>query len=99
MEISKAECVVHLSHKRCIERVLKRINMHKCIPVGTSLAPQFNLSELQMPHFKDEVENMSKVPYASAVGSIMYVTVSTHPKTTQSVSMVNRNMSNQGKRH
>uniref|UniRef100_A0A0V0GYW8 Putative ovule protein n=1 Tax=Solanum chacoense TaxID=4108 RepID=A0A0V0GYW8_SOLCH len=40
---------------------------------------------------------MSKVPYASAVGSIMYAMVCTCPNVAQSVSVVSRYMENQEK--
>ena len=73
--------------------------MHTCKPVSTPLAPHFKLSELQMPRSEDEVEHMSKVPYASAVGSIMYAMVCTRPDIAQSVSVVSRYMSNPRKRH
>jgi len=99
MEISREDGVVHLSQKRYIERVLERFNMHTCKPVSTPLAPHFKLSELQMPQSEDEVEHMSKIPYASAVGSIMYAMVCTRPDIAQSVSVVSRYMSSPGKRH
>ena len=68
-------------------------------PVSTLLAPHFKLSELQMPQPEDEVEHMSKVPYGSAIGSIMYAIVCTRPDIAQSVSVVSRYMANPGKRH
>ena len=52
-----------------------------------------------MPQSMDEVEHMSKVPYASAVGSIMYAMVCTRPDIAQSVSVVSKYMANPGKRH
>ena len=55
-------------------------------PVSTLLASHFKLSELQMPQSMDEVEHMSKVPYASAVGSIMYAMICARLDISQSVS-------------
>lgn len=40
---------------------------------------------------------MSRVPYASAVGSLMYVIVCTRPDISQAVSVVSRYMENPGK--
>uniref|UniRef100_A0A3Q7J586 Reverse transcriptase Ty1/copia-type domain-containing protein n=1 Tax=Solanum lycopersicum TaxID=4081 RepID=A0A3Q7J586_SOLLC len=77
MEISRENGVVHLSQKRYIRKVLERFNMHMSKPVSTLLASHFKLSELQMPQSMDEVEHMSKVPYTSAVGSIMYAMILT----------------------
>ncbi|WMV36884.1 hypothetical protein MTR67_030269 [Solanum verrucosum] len=73
--------------------------MHMSKPISTTLASHFKLSELQMPQSMDEVEHMSKVPYASTVGSIMYAMVCTHPDIAQSVSLVSRYMTNPGKKH
>ena len=42
---------------------------------------------------------MSKVPYASAIGSLMYVLVCTRPNTTHAVGVVSRYMSRPGKQH
>ncbi|XP_069147987.1 secreted RxLR effector protein 161-like [Solanum lycopersicum] len=51
-----------------------------------------------MPQYMDEVEHMSKVPYKSAVGSIMYVMVCTRPYISQYVSVLSMYMEYPGKR-
>lgn len=51
-----------------------------------------------MPQSKDEVEHMSKIPYASAVGSVMYDLVCTRLDIAQSVSVVSRYMASPRKR-
>ncbi|XP_055835106.1 secreted RxLR effector protein 161-like [Solanum dulcamara] len=52
-----------------------------------------------MPQFEDRVEHMLTVPYASAVGSIMYAMMCTRPDIAQSISAVSRYIDNLGKRH
>jgi hypothetical protein len=42
---------------------------------------------------------MSKVPYASAIGSLMYAMVCTRPDIAHAVGVVSRYMSNPGKQH
>ena len=42
---------------------------------------------------------MAKVPYASAIGSLMYAMVSTRPDIAQAVGVVSRFMNNPGKEH
>ena len=59
-------------------------------PVSTPLASHFKLSELQMPQSMDEVEHMSKVPYANAIDGIMYAMVCNRPDIARSISMVSR---------
>ncbi|KAH9684220.1 hypothetical protein KPL71_027928 [Citrus sinensis] len=46
---------------------------------------------------QEESDYMARIPYASAVGSLMYAMVCTRPDTSQTVSMVNRYMHNPGK--
>uniref|UniRef100_A0A2N9EX70 Reverse transcriptase Ty1/copia-type domain-containing protein n=1 Tax=Fagus sylvatica TaxID=28930 RepID=A0A2N9EX70_FAGSY len=48
---------------------------------------------------KEEKEHMSRVPYASAIGSMMYSMVCTRPDISQAVSVVSRYMANPSKDH
>ena len=45
------------------------------------------------------MDYMSKVPYASAVGSLMYAMVYTNPDIAHEVGVVSRYMNNSGKEH
>ncbi|GKF86112.1 hypothetical protein Tco_0253939 [Tanacetum coccineum] len=54
-----------------ISKVLKKFNMSSCKPVPTQLAPHFKLSHECLKSEEDK-EDMSRVPYSSAVGSLMY---------------------------
>uniref|UniRef100_A0A2N9IGQ9 CCHC-type domain-containing protein n=1 Tax=Fagus sylvatica TaxID=28930 RepID=A0A2N9IGQ9_FAGSY len=51
------------------------------------------------PKNEEEIENMSKVPYASAVGCLMYAMVCTRPDLAHAVSTVSRYMANPGREH
>jgi ATP-binding cassette subfamily B (MDR/TAP) protein 1 len=44
----------------------------------------------------DELERMSKVPYASAIGSIMYAMISTRPDVSYALSVTSRYQSDLG---
>lgn len=68
-------------------------------PVTTPLVAHFKLSSQLSPNTKDEVDYMSKVPYANAVGCLMYMMVCTRPDLSQVVSVVSRYMENPGKKH
>jgi hypothetical protein len=50
-------------------------------------------------NFYKEMDYMSKVPYASAVGSLMYAMVCTRPDIAHAVGVVSRYMNNPGKEH
>jgi len=68
-------------------------------PVTTPLAGHFKLSSKQCPQSLKEEEGMSRVPYASVVGSLMYAMVCTRPDLVYAISTVSRFMSNSGKQH
>ena len=61
-----------LSHKGYIEKVFRRFNMQNTKPVTTSLVAHFRLSSSLCPQSDEEVDYMSRVPYSSVVGSLMY---------------------------
>ena len=95
----KQKGVLQLSQAEYINRVLQRFNMDKAKPVSTPLASHFRLSKDQYPQTKEEKEFMAKVPYASAIGSLMYAMVCTRPDIGHAVGVVSRFMSNPGKTH
>ncbi|RVX05834.1 Retrovirus-related Pol polyprotein from transposon TNT 1-94 [Vitis vinifera] len=79
MEIHRDQKVgkLYLSQKNYIEKVLERFGMQGLKPVSTLLVAHFKLSNALSPQTKEKREYMSHVPYANAVGSIMYVMVCT----------------------
>ena len=56
-------------------------------------------SEKQCPSTTDERERMSKVPYASAIGSIMYAMICTRPDVSYALSVMSRYQANPGESH
>jgi len=88
-----------LSQSKYIERVLERFNMKDAKAVSTPLASHFRLSKDLAPKSEEERMLMEGVPYASAVGSLMYAMVSTRPDIAHAVGVVSRFMSNPGKQH
>ena len=55
------------------------------------------LSKDQCLSISEEPDRMSRIPYASAIGSIMYAMTCTRPDVSFSLSMVNRYQWNQVK--
>ena len=88
-----------LSQEKYIEKVLNRFNMKDAKSVSTPLAAHFKLSADLCPCDDKEKEEMSKIPYASAVGSLMYAMVCTRPDIAHSVGVVSRFLANPGKKH
>ncbi|KAG8501080.1 hypothetical protein CXB51_003194 [Gossypium anomalum] len=81
---------LYLSQKGYIEKALCRFNMQSAKPVSTLLAAHFRLSSVLSPQSDDEIEYMSHVPYSSAVGSLMYAMVCSHPDLSYAVSAFGR---------
>ena len=94
----KIHCLT-LSHESYMRKVIERFNMTRAKPVSTPIAPHFKLSSSQSPQTDEENEVMKKVPYANAIGSMMYAMVCTRPDISYAVSLVSRFMSNPGEEH
>ena len=60
-----------LSQKGYVEKVLERFNIGNAKSISTPLANHFRLSNLQCLKTYSKKNDMSKVPYASAVGCLM----------------------------
>jgi hypothetical protein len=88
-----------LSQANYVKKVLERFSMENAKPVSTHLANHFRLSTSQCPKTVEETEDMSKVPYASAVGCLMYAMVCTRLDLAQAVNMVSKFMANPGRQH
>ena len=88
-----------LSHKNYIKKVLEKFSMLDAKPVSTLLANHFKLFGSRCPKNEEEIENLSKVPYASAVGCLMYAIVCTKPDLAHAVSTVSKYMANPGRKH
>ena len=68
----RSQGILRLSQKRYIKKVLNRFGMKDCSLGDTPVAKgdKFNLT--QCPKNNLEIEEMQKILYASAVGSLMY---------------------------
>ncbi|XP_038695478.1 secreted RxLR effector protein 161-like [Tripterygium wilfordii] len=73
--------------------------MHQSKPVDTPVEKGRYLSLDQCPKTDEERNRMSKVPYASAVGSLMYTMLCTRPDICFAVGLVSRYQSNLGLTH
>ena len=64
--------ILGLSQRSYIDKVLKRFGMQDSKPGDTPVAKGDKFSLNQCPKNNLEVKEMQKIPYASAVGSLMY---------------------------
>jgi hypothetical protein len=73
--------------------------MHDCKPVSTPIAPHLKLLSSQSPRTDLDFEYMSKVPYSSAIRSLMYDMICSRPDLSYAMSLVSRYMANPDKEH
>ena len=88
-----------LSQKGYIEKVLQRFGMQNCKPGDTPVAKGDKFSLSQCPKTDLEIQEMEKIPYAWAVGSLMYAQVCIRPDIAFIVGMLGRYLSNPGMDH
>ena len=74
--------------------MLERFGMQNAKPVSTPLAIHFKLSKEMSPKTQEQIEYMSKVPYSSVVGSLIYAIMCTRPYIVHVVGVVRRYMNN-----
>eukprot|EP00253_Pinus_taeda_P020970 PITA_20970 len=88
-----------LCQNEYIQNVLKRFNMHNAKPLSTPFASHLKLSKEMCSKTQEDMEYISKVTYASAVGSLLYAMVCIRPDIAHAVGVVSRYMNNPRKEH
>ncbi|KZV56018.1 hypothetical protein F511_12717 [Dorcoceras hygrometricum] len=89
-------CLNQISY---IEKVLNKFGMASATAVNVPLAAHFMLNKEQCPKSETDINSMRNVPYSNAIGSVMYMMVSTRPDIAYSVSCLSRYMANPGVVH
>ncbi|KAK8534652.1 hypothetical protein V6N12_057296 [Hibiscus sabdariffa] len=85
-----------LSQSTYIDKVLKRFSMEESKRGFLPMRHGISLSKEMCPSSPQERERMSQIPYASAVGSIMYAMICTRPNLSYALSMTSRYQANPG---
>src|SRR3979490_2190158 len=88
-----------LSQRQYISDMLDRYNLADSAPVTTPIDPGLKLSSSMSPTTPEEIAEMKNIPYASAVGSIMYLSVATRPDIAYAVGVLCRFNQNPGMAH
>ncbi|KAK8506813.1 hypothetical protein V6N12_000384 [Hibiscus sabdariffa] len=88
-----------LSQSTYIEKVLKRFSMEESKRGFLPMRHGISLSKEMCPLTPQERERMSQIPYASAIGSIMYAMICTRPDLSYALSMTSRYQANPGEGH
>ena len=73
--------------------------MKDCNPLDTPVASGITLSLDMCPNTESTKKKMERVPYASAVGSLMYAMICIRPNICYAVGLVSRFQSNPGEQY
>jgi hypothetical protein len=96
---NRTEGFLKLSQAKYIKKLLERFNVGDAKTRNTPLETHLKFSKDQYPQSYEEESHMSKVPYASTIGSLMYAMVCTRPDIAHAVGVVSRFLSNPEKEH
>ncbi|KAK9003914.1 hypothetical protein V6N11_018808 [Hibiscus sabdariffa] len=88
-----------LSQSTYIDKVLNRFNMEASKNGFLPMTHGVSLSKEMCHSTPQERERMSQVPYALAIGSIMYAMICTRPDLSYALSMTSRYQANPGEGH
>jgi hypothetical protein len=95
----RSKRLIGLSQDTYIGNVLKRFNMEQSKKGFLPMSYGMRFSEKQCPSIAEERERMSKVPYASAIGSIIYAMICTRSDVSYALSVASRYQADPGESH
>ena len=88
--------LIGLSQSTYLDKVLKKFKMDQAKKGFLPVLQGVKLSKTQCPTTAEDREKMKDVPYASAIGSIMYAMLCTRPDVCLPISLAGRYQSNPG---
>ena len=95
----KSKRMLDLSQSRYIDLVLKRFSMDGSKRGYLPMSQGIHLSKKMSPKTPEERNRMSSIPYASAVGSIMYAMLCTRPDVAYALGIASRFQADPGEDH
>jgi len=91
--------LLYLDQEKYWEKIFKKFKMDNCKPLSTSISKCQHLSKTMCPQNETDIKEMESIPYAQAVGSLMYAIRSIRHDICHAVGLVSRYQSNLGKAH
>ena len=95
----RSKRMLGLSQSRYIDLVLKRFSMEESKRGYLPMSQGIHLSKRMSPKTPEERNRMSSIPYASAIGSIMYAMLCTRPDVAYALGIVSRFQADPGEDH
>ncbi|KAJ9561345.1 hypothetical protein OSB04_006505 [Centaurea solstitialis] len=96
---NRSKRLIGLSQSTYIDKILKKFRMDESKKGFIPMQHGIVLSKTQCPISSQDQDKMKLVPYASAIGSIMYAMLCTRPDVAYSVSVTSRYQQNPGEPH
>lgn len=90
---------ISIDQTQYIKSILKRFNMTECNSVITPLELGQGISKEMEPKTEEEKEIMNKIPYREAIGSLLFLTLTTRPDISYAVNLLSRYCENPGPKH
>ena len=99
IERDRSKRQIYLSQRQYIIDMLDRYGLSNSNSVSTPMDPGLKLSTSMAPQNDEDVAFMKSVPYINAVGSLMYLAITSRPDIAYSVGVLARFNSNPGPLH
>lgn len=99
IERDRSNRTIHMSQESYVNDVIERFKLEETYPVCTPMDPHVILTKEMSPKTEEDQLNMSNIPYREAVGSLMYLAVSTRPDIAYAVQRLARFNDNPGPAH
>ncbi|KAJ9545928.1 hypothetical protein OSB04_025635 [Centaurea solstitialis] len=96
---NRSKRLIGLSQSTYIDKILKKFRMDESKKGFIPMQHGIVLSKTQFPVSSQDQDKMKSVPYASAIGSIMYAMLCIRPDVAYSVSVTSRYQQNPGEPH
>ncbi|KAJ9560030.1 hypothetical protein OSB04_005190 [Centaurea solstitialis] len=96
---NRSRRLIGLSQSTYIDKILQKFRMDESKKGFIPMQHGIVLSKTQCPVSSQDQDKMKSVPYASAIGSIMYAMLCTRPDVAYSVSVTSRYQQNPGEPH
>ena len=95
----RAKRILGLSQSTYIDKILRRFSMQESKKGFLPMRHGIKLSKSQCPTTTDQKKRMKEIPYASAIGSIMYAMLCTRPDVSFALSCTSRHQADPGEQH
>jgi len=96
---NRIERTINIHQQAKIIALIDSVEMMNCKPIATPADPSVKLTNEMSPRTDEDNELMRNIPYRSAVGKLLHISLTTRPDISYAVSCVARFNANPGNQH